>query len=205
MHAHPSAIGFGVVHGILRLLTVCCPPSFHPTFSANCKNSKYSGDQIANNFAVLSDLTKELWPLPSTRPLLIGPDPHSFKQDGPNPTTLKWIAEVVDAHMPVQSKPAAEPPSQHADPAPFSTVFHCLQFLAGAKQRGVNISGVSHHEYIEADAASFLSAEKLDVSAAIGRAVNATVAASPFPHAHIVAGEAGRWPVTSDQWLLVSG
>jgi hypothetical protein len=44
----------------------------------NEQNTQYSGAQIAKNFAILHNLTRELWPDVSARPVLLGPDPHSF-------------------------------------------------------------------------------------------------------------------------------
>ena len=38
----------------------------------NEQNSKYSGSKIATNFAILHNLTLELWPDQDTRPKLIG-------------------------------------------------------------------------------------------------------------------------------------
>jgi len=62
----------------------------------NEQNNAYTGDEIAAQFKTLYDLTVELWPDASKRPKLYGPDPHSFKQNGPTKSTLDWIAAFMD-------------------------------------------------------------------------------------------------------------
>jgi len=59
----------------------------------NEQEKRYSGDQIAHNFAVLHNLTIELWPNPSHRPKLFGPDPHSFhgQLDSSTQKGLAWV------------------------------------------------------------------------------------------------------------------
>eukprot|EP00656_Telonema_subtile_P048834 TRINITY_DN5925_c0_g1_i4.p1 TRINITY_DN5925_c0_g1~~TRINITY_DN5925_c0_g1_i4.p1 ORF type:complete len:543 (-),score=115.86 TRINITY_DN5925_c0_g1_i4:109-1737(-) len=57
----------------------------------NEQNSKYTGQAMASNFKILSELLSELWPAEEGRPRLIGPDPHSFKQDGVDQKTIEWI------------------------------------------------------------------------------------------------------------------
>ena len=44
----------------------------------NEQNSKYSGEEIATDFSILHGLVNKLWPNASGRPVLIGPDPHSY-------------------------------------------------------------------------------------------------------------------------------
>ena len=44
----------------------------------NEQNSKYTGKQIATNFGILHNLTVALWPDAAKRPVLVGPDPHSY-------------------------------------------------------------------------------------------------------------------------------
>ena len=60
----------------------------------NEQNGKYTGDQIAQNFAILYQLTIELWPDASKRPVLFGPDPHSLH--GPTGSQLAWIGAWLD-------------------------------------------------------------------------------------------------------------
>jgi len=61
----------------------------------NEQNSKYSGATIARNFAILHNLTVELWPDKTRRPRLIGPDPHSFKQDGVEAPLIDWMEDFM--------------------------------------------------------------------------------------------------------------
>jgi len=121
----------------------------------NEENEKYTGAQVAADFAILQTLLIKHWPDASTRPHIIGPSPHSFKQTGPD-SKLEWIADFED----------------------------------GCKKLGVDLFAMSHHEYIEIDSTSFLSAKKLDVTAAIATAVNFT-SRSHYPSAEIWAGEIG--------------
>ena len=60
----------------------------------NEQNNKYTAQQQAHNFAVLHNLTVELWPDASLRPVLLGPDPHSLH--GPSGSQLQWIADWLD-------------------------------------------------------------------------------------------------------------
>ena len=60
----------------------------------NEQNNKYTGEQQANDFAILYKLTVELWPDEKRRPVLFGPDPHSLH--GPTGNQLGWIAEWLD-------------------------------------------------------------------------------------------------------------
>lgn len=60
----------------------------------NEQNSKYTGKQIATNFGILHNLTIALWPDASKRPVLVGPDPHSYHgQD----SKVSWIGDFLDA------------------------------------------------------------------------------------------------------------
>jgi hypothetical protein len=59
----------------------------------NEQNSKYSATQIAHNFQVLHALTVELWPDASKRPVLCGPDPHSYHGIDPK---VSWIGDFLD-------------------------------------------------------------------------------------------------------------
>lgn len=61
----------------------------------NEQNSKYDGDTTAKNFKILQELVDELWPGNVTKPKLIGPDPHSLKQDGPEKAILDWIRDFL--------------------------------------------------------------------------------------------------------------
>ena len=63
-------------------------------FQGNEQNNKYTGEQQANDFAILYKLTVELWPDEKRRPVLFGPDPHSLH--GPTGNQLGWIAEWLD-------------------------------------------------------------------------------------------------------------
>lgn len=60
----------------------------------NEQNTQYSGDEIAANFAVLSNLTRDLWPDETRRPLLFGPDPHSFHDA--DKSLLAFIREFLE-------------------------------------------------------------------------------------------------------------
>jgi hypothetical protein len=60
----------------------------------NEQNDKYSGAQQAASFKVLHDLTVELWPDAATRPVLFGPDPHSYHHGS---DSAKWITDWLDA------------------------------------------------------------------------------------------------------------
>jgi len=122
----------------------------------NEQNTAYSGEASANNLAILHNLTVELWPDPRNRPVLLGPDPHSFKETGPDPALLSWLAD----------------------------------FMSRALELGVPVRGITHHEYVEIDATTFTSPQKLDVTAAIARAVNETVA-TLMPGVQPWAGEIG--------------
>ena len=61
----------------------------------NEQNSKYTAEKIATDFQVMQRLTERLWPAAATRPLLIGPDPHSYHSatDG----AAEWLGEFVSA------------------------------------------------------------------------------------------------------------
>jgi heparanase 1 len=61
----------------------------------NEQNNKYTGVQTANDFAILYNLTVELWPDETRRPVLFGPDPHSLH--GPTGSQLDWIASWLDS------------------------------------------------------------------------------------------------------------
>ena len=60
---------------------------------------RYTATQAATNFAVLHNLTVELWPDASTRPPLYGPDPHSFHgmNTDRDKSALKYMVEWLDA------------------------------------------------------------------------------------------------------------
>jgi heparanase 1 len=65
----------------------------------NEQNNKYSAAQTAHNFGVLHNLSVELWPDASRRPVLFGPDPHSF-HDGSGSAFEKgarWITDFLAA------------------------------------------------------------------------------------------------------------
>ena len=61
----------------------------------NEQNNKYTGVQQAVDFAILYNLTVELWPDETRRPVLFGPDPHSLH--GPTGAQLGWIASWLDS------------------------------------------------------------------------------------------------------------
>ena len=50
-------------------------------------------------------------------------------------------------------------------------------FMDGCRKLSVRLGAVTHHEYIEVDATSFTSPQKLDVTGVIASHVNATVSA----------------------------
>lgn len=55
----------------------------------------FSGSETAMlNFAVLGSLLKTMYPDAAARPVMIGPDPHSFKQNGPD-DKLDWMADFM--------------------------------------------------------------------------------------------------------------
>ena len=60
---------------------------------------RYTATQAATNFAVLHNLTVELWPDASTRPPLYGPDPHSFHgmSTDRDKSALKYMSDWLDA------------------------------------------------------------------------------------------------------------
>lgn len=67
------------------------------------QNNKYTGAQQATNFHILYNLTVELWPDPTTRPVLFGPDPHSLH--APTGSQLGWIG-AWPAGRPIRSRHA---------------------------------------------------------------------------------------------------
>ena len=71
----------------------------HLTRAASHPPLRYTAAQAATNFAVLHNLTVELWPDASTRPPLYGPDPHSFHgmSTDRDKTALKYMVEWLDA------------------------------------------------------------------------------------------------------------
>jgi len=106
----------------------------------NEQNTKYTGDQMSHNTAILHNLTLELWPNASRRPALFGPDPHSLHDGSSGASkTLAWLQA----------------------------------WLRGCKARGVPITGVTHHEYIEVDPseAGFVDPSRLDLSGGVADAV----------------------------------
>ena len=60
----------------------------------NEQNDKYTGAMTAADFAILYNLTLELWPDAAARPGLYGPDPHSLHDA--SGSQLNWIAEFLD-------------------------------------------------------------------------------------------------------------
>jgi heparanase 1 len=69
----------------------------------NEQNSRYSGAQIAQSFAVLHNLTIELWPDAAKRPVLFGPDPHSFHAASGDQFNwiAEWLATCAELDVPV--------------------------------------------------------------------------------------------------------
>eukprot|EP00908_Phaeocystis_cordata_P017605 Transcript_28961.p1 GENE.Transcript_28961~~Transcript_28961.p1 ORF type:complete len:519 (+),score=159.28 Transcript_28961:104-1660(+) len=59
----------------------------------NEQNTRFTGDQMAHNAAILQNLTIELWPDATRRPRLFGPDPHGFHaaHDSRTATNLAWL------------------------------------------------------------------------------------------------------------------
>jgi len=57
----------------------------------NEQNTEYTGDVIAENFGILYNLTVELWPSENSRPVLLGPDPHSFKETGVDQSLIAYL------------------------------------------------------------------------------------------------------------------
>ena len=64
----------------------------------NEQDREYTGAQQAHYFEILYNLTVELWPNPSRRPMLWGPDPHGLHiPTGADPDTkLAWLTEWLD-------------------------------------------------------------------------------------------------------------
>ena len=60
----------------------------------NEQNGKYTGAMTAADFAILHNLTLELWPDAAARPGLYGPDPHSLHDA--SGAQLGWIADFLD-------------------------------------------------------------------------------------------------------------
>lgn len=61
----------------------------------NEQNTKYTPAQMATNFAVLHNLTVELWPDAARRPPLYGPDPHGLHATGG--ASLDWLVAWLAA------------------------------------------------------------------------------------------------------------
>ena len=64
----------------------------------NEQNTQYTGDEMAQNTAVLHNLTIELWPNAARRPTLFGPDPHSLhdRTGAASRKELAWIAAWLE-------------------------------------------------------------------------------------------------------------
>jgi len=72
-------------------------PALFPETNQPTRQQVFSGNETALlNFAVLDSLLKEMYPDASARPVMVGPDPHSFKQNGPD-DKLQWMAEFMQA------------------------------------------------------------------------------------------------------------
>lgn len=61
----------------------------------NEQNAKYTGSKIAADFGVLQKLLARLWPDEARRPVLVGPDPHSYHTASPK--SAEWLAEFLEA------------------------------------------------------------------------------------------------------------
>ncbi len=65
----------------------------------NEQNTAYTAAEHAANARLLYDLTRELWGegvMAGSRPKLVGPDPHSFKDNEANyPALLDWMSDYL--------------------------------------------------------------------------------------------------------------
>jgi hypothetical protein len=87
----------------------------------NEQNTNYTPRQAAAYFKVLSDLLVKLWPDPTARPKIIGPDVHGFHAD---PRTSR--AEIPKLR-------------------------YLEEFAPNCSELGVPLHAATHHEYIEVD------------------------------------------------------
>ena len=153
----------------------------------NEQNAKYSATQIAHNFAILAQLTKELWPAHThasgssghVPPKIFGPDPHGL-------------------HTPTRAResPRLLGPDPHSFrgglPGTNATLEWIREWLTASRAAGVPVHAVTHHEYIEVEpnASGFTDPTRLDMSGEIAHKVNATVR-SVDANVAIIAGEIG--------------
>lgn len=67
----------------------------------NEQNSKYTASEEAEIFAVLHNLTLDLWPDASKRPVLIGPDRHSFHDGNIDSYIADFVVECQKKGVPL--------------------------------------------------------------------------------------------------------
>jgi len=67
----------------------------------NEQNAKYTAQQAAADIQVLHNLTLELWPDASKRPVLLGPDPHSYHNSEIDMYVKDWLKETRKLGVPI--------------------------------------------------------------------------------------------------------
>eukprot|EP01052_Picozoa_sp_SAG31_P010995 SAG31_NODE_612_length_13548_cov_171.183285_12_plen_142_part_00 len=112
----------------------------------------------------------DLWPNTSAealanRPKIVGPDPTSLG----NPGNVSNVLTAYDA----------------------PTLKYIAEFIGNASALGVGLHAATAHEYIESDVNTSTTADKLDTSAAVAKALVAAVARAGNPSVEAWAGEVG--------------
>jgi len=127
----------------------------------NEENPGHDAESEALDFQILHKLLVEMYPDLATRPKIMGPDPHGFHDD--NSTRATMALDFL------------------------------RDFVTNTTKLGVPVAAITHHEYIEVDMYSTVppTADKLDLTAQIAAAVNATLAPLLPPGVGIWAGEIG--------------
>ncbi len=111
----------------------------------NEQNNEFTAQQIAQNIGILYKLTVELWPDETKRPLLVGPDAHSFTES----------AGKKDARYRSYYFAFIRFSKTVCSLLTLILFFRLLgwmsDYLAAVTAAGTPLHAVTHHEYIEID------------------------------------------------------